>query len=383
MFNKRHETTDGLGSIGGILPPEIFQKFPRQDAADTTADLPAPLQKGPSSEMLQPRPCRVLIAGLGNIGSWLSALLAPLVTFVRLVDRDRVESKNVWNQSYGPDCVGKFKVDAVADALAGRWPHCEIQRRPTDLEDLPQGDFADVELCVAGLDSLRARQVVSESCYRLGIPLIDGAVGEPLLGRVQVLLPGSACIQCQWGVGHYRQLAAETPCIPGVAAEAAATTAPAMLGAVTAGLMTSEYLRLLGQSPPAQSREIFFDLDNQRHFVSRLGQASGCRFDHQQVHHSFPLAVHFDSATVADAIEAAQVHFQSDSITFEVRRSLFPNNAFSGQRYQTPESLRKFRGMRLSESGFSARDHLLVRANGKAAFLCLDQPADPEGSQAS
>jgi hypothetical protein len=105
--------------------------------------------------------------------------------------------------------------------------------------------------------------------------VIDGGVGEGLLGRVQVFVPGesSACLECTWGDDDYRHLAAEYPCRPGAAVSAPATAAPACVGAVVAGVMAARWLSLSAGEAPSESREIAFDLRHNRFLDSRLRRA--------------------------------------------------------------------------------------------------------------
>ena len=229
------------------------------------------------------RNARVLIVGLGNIGSFLAVLLAPLVSFVRLVDRDVIENHNAWNQCYAPHQEGKTKVDAMGDWIRQLAPHVQIEHRVADLKDLPWGDFADVDVALAGLDSLRARQMLSEKLQPLRIPYIDGAVGEPLLTRIQVLLPDSACLECQWGEAHYRQLATEYPCHPHRTTPSPRTTVAGCVGAATAALMVAQCTRLFSPEPPRESYEINGDLLTGRFRLATRRRNARCRFPHHDV----------------------------------------------------------------------------------------------------
>ena len=172
-----------------------------------------------------------MVVGLGNIGSQVVPLLAPKIDSIRLVDRDVVEAHNVENQCYARGDIGRKKVDIFAERLRDAHPHLQVDRFVGELQDMPWGEFADVDVVLAGLDSLSARQSLAEILYPLQVPYIDGAVGDPFDVRVQVLLPGSACLECSWGKGQYRQLHTETPCRPGAATDTPRTLAPAAAGA--------------------------------------------------------------------------------------------------------------------------------------------------------
>ena len=229
------------------------------------------------------QPAAVLIAGAGNIGSHLAPLLARAgVGTLRLVDRDRLEVKNLQAQDYRLEDVGRFKAEVQAERLRQQFPGLAVEAWPCDLEDLPQG-VAVVDVVLGALDSRRARQVLaSELAWPLGVPVVDGGVGDGWLGRVQVFVPGpqAACLECTWGREDYRQLAAEYPCVPGARAAGAPTRAPAFLGCVVAGLMAAECLRLLAGGVE-ESYEVPFDL--RQHHLRRFGlqRSKTCRFNHK------------------------------------------------------------------------------------------------------
>src|SRR6185437_6771952 len=88
------------------------------------------------------RDASVLLAGAGNIGSFAASLLARAgVRRIRLVDRDRVEEKNLATQDYRSEDVGRPKAEVLADRLRQQFPGLTVEARTADLEDLPLGDF--------------------------------------------------------------------------------------------------------------------------------------------------------------------------------------------------------------------------------------------------
>src|SRR5688572_22095255 len=102
---------------------------------------------------------RLLLAGAGNIASYVAATLAEAgCGFLRIIDRDRVELRNTINQLYTSGDVGLPKADALAGHVRSICPQTQVEAVVADLEDAPHGLFADVDLVLAGLDSLRARQ---------------------------------------------------------------------------------------------------------------------------------------------------------------------------------------------------------------------------------
>lgn len=306
----------------------------------------------------------VLVAGLGNIGSTLPSLLLQAgVGSVRLVDRDHVESGNLVAQNYLPEDVGRPKADVLAGRLRQRFPDRTIESWPVDLEDLPVG-VAAVDLVLGGVDSRGARQVlVDELAWPLGVPAVDGGVGDGRLGRVQVFLPGdtTACLECTWGAADYRLAAAEYPCQPGVSAQAPPTGAPAFLGSFTASLMAAEALRVLGGGVK-ESYEIVFDLDGSilRRFALR--RAGACRHDHAILTTTVPTG-----PRVVDLLSALENRFGTAAVRLRARRGL--------GRFLTVEELRARQTLSLAELGILPGDR--IRAEGVDGGVWLDCSSAP------
>jgi molybdopterin/thiamine biosynthesis adenylyltransferase len=308
----------------------------------------------------------VLVAGAGNIGSHLVPLLARAgIGSIRVVDRDRIEAKNLATQDFHPDDVGGFKAEVLAERMRRQFPHLTVAALACDLEDVPLGEF-EVDVLLGALDSRRARQVlVSEIGWPLGVPVIDGGVGEGWLGRVQVFVPGpeAACLECTWGAADYRQLAAEYPCLPGAAVSTPPTVSPAFAGTVVAGLMTAECVRLLEGPRPVQSHETCFDLMHRRFLTSRLRRSPRCRFDHIVVGQQHGLD---DGATVGDLL-AAIARLVPGRVRLEGRRGLF-----GGDRFATSESLLPRAHEPLAELGCTAGDRIRASNGKQSVFVLLD-----------
>jgi molybdopterin/thiamine biosynthesis adenylyltransferase len=316
----------------------------------------------------------VLIAGAGNIGSHLAPLLARAgVKRLRIIDRDVVEAKNLGNQDFCRRDVGRPKAEVLAERLREMNPGLGVAAVVGDLEQLPLGIF-DVDLIFGGLDSRRARQaLVSEIAWPLGKPVVDGGVGEGLLGRVQVFVPGeaTACLECGWGEADYRRLVEEYPCEPGASFHAPSTLSPAFSGAVVAGLMAAEGMRLLAGSDSAESREIAFDLTHRRFLVSRLRRAAKCRFDHGVVREFLRLPRPFSEARGVDLVEVIESHFGSVAVQVESRHGLFGGEGFQVERFVTTQRLRVRGSEPLAALGLRSGDYLRVRSRGGSAFIVL------------
>lgn len=302
---------------------------------------------------------RVLIAGVGNIGSHLPALLARAgVAEVRLVDRDHVERKNLAAQDYRVDDLGRAKADVQAERLRESFPMLRVVPLTADLEELPL-DFAAVDLILGALDSRRARQaLVSEIAWPLGVPVVDGGVGDSRLGRVQVFHPGeqTACLECTWGAADYRLAAAEYPCVPGARAGVSPTGAPAFLGAFTASLMASEAVRLLSGAAEQESYEIPFDIDHLQMRRFSLRRAPRCRFDHAITTEAIPAG-----RTVGEMLGAIEKRFGTRDVSLCAR--------FSAGRYLSVEALKDRADEPLSGLGLMPGDRVRAGRGRESVWL--------------
>lgn len=144
---------------------------------------------------------KVLVVGLGGLGSVLSCCLAGMgVGGLTLMDPDRVELHNLDRQFlYTEEGIGQPKAQAAARRLA-RLNH------KVDIEAVPQAFTAETTLApgqydvaVAATDSRASRLDVNRVCCETGTPLICGGVAG-LYGTLQIVIPGrTPCVRCAGG----------------------------------------------------------------------------------------------------------------------------------------------------------------------------------------
>lgn len=130
-------------------------------------------------------PKKIVIVGVGALGSHLAMLVRNLDVTLKLVDMDRIEKKNVMSQFHTNMAVGKNKAQALQQALQGLFgikaeavPH----RLITDnVEQLLGG----ASLVVDCLDNGASRRVVQGFVRAKGIPCLHGALApDGAFGRV-------------------------------------------------------------------------------------------------------------------------------------------------------------------------------------------------------
>jgi molybdopterin/thiamine biosynthesis adenylyltransferase len=230
----------------------------------------------------------VVVVGLGNIGSNLISHLAkvPALKRVTLVDHDVYERGNLQSQDIMPGHVGKPKADVQARRLRRTNPDLEVVPVRDRIENVPLALLRS-DVILAGLDGRRARQVVNEKAWFLGIPWIDGGVnGEGLLARFNVYVPGPdrACMECAWGDTDYENLEQIYPCMP-QSGSPRAPGAPSSLGGLVASFLVSECHKLLAGELHriAPGRQVLIDLAHHQYYVSTIPFNARCRFAGHQL----------------------------------------------------------------------------------------------------
>lgn len=144
---------------------------------------------------------RVLVAGLGGVGSYAAEALARAgVGDLRLADCDSVAPSNLNRQLVAlHSTLGQPKVDVMARRIADINPDCRVKciaRRLVEEEMSDQVD-ADLDYVVDAIDSTDSKIALIVTAYRLGIPVVSsmGAGGrrDPTLLRVSDLMDTQVC----------------------------------------------------------------------------------------------------------------------------------------------------------------------------------------------
>lgn len=146
---------------------------------------------------------RVLVAGLGALGSLIANLLARAgVGFLRIVDLDSPELHNLHRQLlYDESDVasGLSKVEAAKRRLRAACSAVEIEAvqaviGPDNAMELTDG----VDLVVDALDNATARFPINDAILARRIPYVFGGAIETV-GNVMTIIPGETpCLRCLW-----------------------------------------------------------------------------------------------------------------------------------------------------------------------------------------
>ncbi len=134
----------------------------------------------------------VVIVGVGGLGCPAALYLAAAgVGRITLIDSDLVAASNLHRQIlFGPDSVGRPKVDAAAQALAAIAPSVSVtpvRLRLTD--ESAQAALAGHHVIVDATDTFASRLTVADAAAALAIPVAWGAV-QGWFGQVTVFNDG-------------------------------------------------------------------------------------------------------------------------------------------------------------------------------------------------
>jgi molybdopterin/thiamine biosynthesis adenylyltransferase len=119
---------------------------------------------------------RIVICGVGALGSTAVSLCRNLDVELRLVDFDRVESKNLAAQWFVKQSVGKNKAEAARLQLANFYGAKSEALGVRLVANNAAQLLADCELAVDCFDNADSRILLSEAARQRGLPLLHGAL---------------------------------------------------------------------------------------------------------------------------------------------------------------------------------------------------------------
>jgi len=227
----------------------------------------------------------VVVVGAGAIGSHLLPHLArsPRVSRLTVIDRDRYDAGNTRGQQIDARDIGRPKALAQARRLRRINPDLRVVPIRASVERLPLGALR-ASVILAALDSRKARMVVNQAAWRLGVPWIDAGVhADGMLARVRVFVPAEdvPCLECAWRQDDYEAIDQTYPCAPGVTP--GSTGAPSTLSALAAALQAAECDALLSGDTPhvLAGREVLLGARHHTLSVTTYRRNPSCRMpDH-------------------------------------------------------------------------------------------------------
>ncbi|MCG5536676.1 HesA/MoeB/ThiF family protein, partial [Ectothiorhodospira mobilis] len=214
---------------------------------------PPPPPRGGGGAPPPARGPRVLIIGLGGLGSPAALYLAAAgVGRLTLVDFDQVDLSNLQRQIlHTTDRIGQPKVESARQAIAAINPQVEVKTQAQTLEGAAlEAAMAAADLALDCSDNFVTRFAVNRASVATGTPLVSAAVIR-MEGQLTVFEPGvgdSPCYHCLYGEAEETE--AEGCTQTGVLA-----SLPGVLGS----LQATEALKALLGLPTLRGRLLLLD----------------------------------------------------------------------------------------------------------------------------
>lgn len=228
------------------------------------------LQQIDIAGQLRLKASRVLIVGLGGLGSPVALYLAAAgVGSLHLADFDTVDLTNLQRQVLHDNVsVGQSKVDSALSRLAAINPHIELLAHRSALaEDALATAVAAVDLVLDCSDNFLTREAVNAACVHAHKPLVSGAAIR-LEGQLSVFDPrdpASPCYHCLYGHGSDAELTCSEAGVVGP------------LVGLVGSLQALEALKLLaGFGEPLVGRLLLIDALGSRFRELRVKRDPGC-----------------------------------------------------------------------------------------------------------
>jgi bacteriocin biosynthesis cyclodehydratase domain-containing protein len=153
---------------------------------------------------LRLRDARVLVLGMGGLGSWAALSLACCgVGELTLVDGDEVELSNLNRQVlYTPEDIGRPKARVAAEAIVRFNPDVElipVERTLGTAEEIARAvDGASLVVDAADRPAHDIERWVNAACFRHGVPYITMSHFPPFARVGPLYVPGeTGCFNCQ------------------------------------------------------------------------------------------------------------------------------------------------------------------------------------------
>lgn len=173
---------EGTGDSFGVAAHRMFP-----------SDLESRLHRaGPDAKHLRNK--KVLVAGVGSVGSQLALLLATSgVGVLHLSDDGRLRTVNLVRHAVGPSAVGYLKASGLAVRIDGAAPWCEVKTEddiPND-PDAARDRVRGFDLVVDCTGTYSATTALSSACQEEKVPLVSVALySAGNIFRVRCQAPG-------------------------------------------------------------------------------------------------------------------------------------------------------------------------------------------------
>ena len=119
---------------------------------------------------------RVLVVGVGGVGSWCAeALVRTGLGHITLIDDDVVAESNVNRQCPATAVtVGRPKVEAMAERLRAINPDCEVEARNSRFSSAASiSSLSSFDLIIDAIDSVDCKAELILGATEAGVPIVS------------------------------------------------------------------------------------------------------------------------------------------------------------------------------------------------------------------
>lgn len=121
---------------------------------------------------------KIVVIGAGSTGSFLSLTLAKMgLSNIKVIDYDKIEEKNIPNQFFRIQDVGKFKVDALKEIIKN-FTGTEILTENVKIDENYNFDLDLNTLFIFCLDNMEGRNIIYNSLKEFPVKIIDTRFGS-------------------------------------------------------------------------------------------------------------------------------------------------------------------------------------------------------------
>lgn len=202
---------------------------------------------------------RVLVAGAGALGNEVvKNLVLSGFRHIDIVDMDDIVTSNLSRCLFfrDSDVRNGMKSEIVADRASRMSPDTEIRPITGKIQDLENWDY---DILIGCLDNILARMHLNSAACHYGIPYVDGAT-DGMSGKVTVVKPGCACLQCASNRSHSKALEKRFSCTGNASMFVPHTASDITTTAVIAGMEVREAMKIAsGRADLCVNGATFYD----------------------------------------------------------------------------------------------------------------------------
>ena len=255
-----------------------------EDQSSATDDRDATLRLIDWFSIERVRKANILVVGAGAIGNEVLKNLALLgVGNIFIIDRDTIELSNLTRSIlYRETDYARPKAQVAARAVRNVNPHVKARWKRGDLRfDLGLGLIKRMDVVIAGLDNVAARDKIYRLCLTAGRPWVDAGIGV-LDGQVCVYSHEyGACYECYYSAEQLQRLQKSCEVIASRYEKEGKVATTPTIASIVAGVQVQEALKLLDvdswKDRTLISREFYFNGTYGEVMINNLVRNQSCR----------------------------------------------------------------------------------------------------------